>query len=178
MEGFNYYKFQIEMVRDKLNTEIDFFTSSEFHNEIVVQERIAYLQNRLGSDKPDRKIMSSVDRSGNMREIKKMDLDEYAHDMNILVFDMPWNKLKEVHRIMKIDEYVNNLNYPKKKISEETVAENKLFIKTEIVQGLKDKRFAKNKSVIDYDQKKMQIDSISSVTYNAKHGIYEIDWDE
>lgn len=97
--------------------------------------------------------------------------------MNITTFDRPWNKLKEIHKIMKINEFVDNLEYKPKKISAEKITKNKQYLKDEIIDGLKTKKFLKNKSVIEYDQHKMSIISIDSIIYNKKTHKYEVDWE-
>jgi hypothetical protein len=76
---------------------------------------------------------------------------------------------------MKIKEFIDGLDYPKKV---KRIDENREFLKQEICKGLTTKRFCKNKSIIDYDEKIMKIKSISCLGYNKKKGIYEIDWDE
>lgn len=176
-EGFDFYVYQINMGRKKLNEEINFYESSEYCREYVIAERITYLKSRLGISGYNQKILSSFDRNGNKYEIKKMNLDDYAKDMDIIVFNLPWDKLREIHKTMKIEEYISKLDYPKQKSSKDKINKNKLFLKDEIISGLKNKKFAKNKSTVDYDQVKMEITSISCVVYNKKRDVYEIDWD-
>ncbi len=177
MTFFDYYKFQTNIAIEKITEEINFYESCEYHGVLPVTERVIYLRNRLGLNKPNSSMVESFDRYGNKFEVKKMNLDEYAKDMNSLVFNRPWNKLKEFHKIMKIDEYVDNLTYDSKKSSEEKINKNKQYIKDKIIEGLRTKKFTKNKSVIEYDQNKMIIKSISCLDHIKKKNSYEIDWD-
>ena len=103
-------------------------------------------------------------------------MDEYAKDMDIFVFKKPWNKLREFHKIMKIKQFVDALEFGHK-AKEKDITKNKAYIIEEICAGLKNKKFCKNKSEVVYDQEEMKIMSISSVDYNKKTGLYEIDWD-
>lgn len=178
MSNFDYYTFQINIVIEKINEEIDFYTKSEYANHYPINEYIAYLKQRIGIDKLETTAMMQYDNAGNRREIKKMNLDEYSKDLDILVYKKPWNKLKEFHKIVKIKEFINRLEYNnKKEVNKKQIEKNKKYIKDEICSGLKNKKFGKNKSTIEYDPEPMTITSVSSVWYNKKTGLYEIDWD-
>lgn len=176
MALFNYYDFQIGLAVSKVNEEIEFFTKSEYANEYIIRERVTYLQNRLGMNKPLPRVLSSFDRNGIRREIKKMNIDDYTKDISNMMYELPWKKLKEFHKIAKFDEYVDSLIYDKK-VPDKKRKKNRDMLKAELKNGMADKRYAKGKTVIDYNQKKMLIDSISSVYLDPDSNLYEIDWD-
>ncbi|MEM3062149.1 MAG: hypothetical protein QW303_01195 [Nitrososphaerota archaeon] len=169
MDQFDYYTFQTNMVIEKINEEIEFYENCEYAEYQPIQEYLEYLKNRLGKNKVDRD--SYFDR--NKRELKKMDLDKYKKDLDVMVFRRPWNKLKEIHRIMKIREYVDGLKFGEK-CEPEKVEENKKYILDEICNGIRNKKLGKNG--ISYDPNKMTIVSISCLRYDKKTGLYEVKW--
>lgn len=177
MTNFDYHTFRIKNVSDKINKEISFYENSGYSEIYPINEYIQYLKSRLGIDKNEVTIIMQYDTKGNKRELKKMDINEYYKDMDILVFAKPWNKLKPIHKTMKIKEYINSLEYHKSAKSNQ-VAKNKEFLIKEICDGLTNKKFGKNKSEIVYDPKTMTILDISCLSYNKKTKLYEIDWDE
>ncbi|XWV24909.1 hypothetical protein QJ856_gp0872 [Tupanvirus deep ocean] len=176
MSNFDYYSFRVKTVTDKINEEIAFYESCEYNNVHPIKDYLTYLKSRIGIDKIETTTMMHYDNLGNKREIKKMNMDEYAKDMDIFVFKRPWNKLREFHKIMKIKEFIDSLEYGKK-AKQKDIKKNKEYLKEEICGGLRNKRFGKNKSEVVYDQENMVILSISSLDYNKKTGLYEIDWD-
>lgn len=175
IHNFDYHNFRFQMGVAKIKEEIEFYQNTQY--EILpINEYIAYLKNRIGADRPEFATMTAYDRSGNRYELKKMNLDEYAKDIDMMTFNRPWTKLREFHKIMKIKEFVDSLKYGKN-ATIKSVEKNKNYLKNELCKGLKTKRFVKNKSVIEYQQEVMKIKSISSVIFNKKTGLYEIDWD-
>lgn len=177
MSNFDYYNFRIKNVIDKINKEIKFYENCEYAKIYPLNEYIEYLKSRLGMDKKNEvNAMTQYDNMGNKREIKKMNLDEYTKDMDILVFSRPWNKLKIFHKMMKIKEYVNSLEY-QKKVDEKKIIKNREYILKEISNGLNNKKFGKNKAEVIYDPESRMILSISCLSYNKKTKLYEVDWD-
>jgi hypothetical protein len=176
MSNFDYYSFRIRAVTDKINEEIAFYENCDYFNVYPIKDYLVYLKSRIGTDKAEMTTMTHYDNSGNKREIKKLNMDEYTKDLDVFVFKKPWNKLREFHKIMKIKEYVDNLAY-NIKTKQKNILKNKEYLKEEICMGIKNKKFGKNKSEIIYDQEKMTIMSISSLDYNKKTGLYVIDWD-
>lgn len=176
MSNFNYYDYRIKMVTDKINEEIDFYENCDYHDVFIINDYLTYLKNRIGTNKIETTTITHYDNFGNRHEVKKMNMNEYNKDIDNIMFNKPWMKLREFHKIMKIKEYVNNLEYGKK-VKEKDILKNKKYLIDEICSGLKNKKFCKNKSEIIYDQKNMSILSISSVDYKKKTGLYEVDWD-
>ena len=131
---------------------------------------------RISTNRPVTSHVKHYDKAGNSCEIKKMNRDEYLKDIDILTYTKPWNKLKDVHKMSKIKEFINKLEYGKKVKTNEIIQNKEHLIKT-IYEGLKNKQFGKNKNQIEYDQENMSITSISCIDYNQKKGTYDIDWD-
>lgn len=177
MSNFDYYGFRIKTVTNKISEEILFFEGTEYAKVPPINKYLLYLKNRIGADRVDDRPMAHYDNLGNRFEIKKLNMDEYAKDMDAMVFKKPWNKLKEFHKTMKIKEFVNGLVYGKI-AKPKDIAKNREYLRNEICGGLKTKKFSKNKSEIMYDQDKMCIQSISSLSFNKKTGLYEIDWSD
>uniref|UniRef100_A0A6G6ACY1 Uncharacterized protein n=1 Tax=Borely moumouvirus TaxID=2712067 RepID=A0A6G6ACY1_9VIRU len=174
MAGFDYYNYRIQSVTKNIQNELNFYLNSEFANQEPLCNYISYLKNRIGIDRLEK---PKTYYENNRPEMKKMNLDEYAKDMDIMVYKKPWNKLKDFHKNMKIKEYVNKLSYDKK-VSKVDKDKNIQYIQQEILNGLKNKKFGKNKSEIIYNPDIMEITSISCISLNKKKGIYVIDWDD
>lgn len=177
--NFDYYSLQRDNAIKKINEEIAFYEETPLIIHYTVNEYLLYLKNnRLGIN---RNFVATgpvvlMDKMGNRKEVHKMNMDEYAKDIVEESFRKPWNKLRPVHKMMKITEYVSNLKF-KNKISADKIDENKNFILSEIEKGMKEKKFLKGGSVITYDETALKIKSISCIVFNKKKGIYQIDWD-
>ncbi|AKI79122.1 hypothetical protein [Acanthamoeba polyphaga mimivirus] len=177
MASFDYYSFRVEYVTKHINKEIEFYTQTEYNLEKPISEYVSYLGTRIGKDRQEQTVISQYDIYGNKQEIKKMNLNEYAKDMEVMMFKKPWTKLKPFHKIMKIKTYIDTLSYDKK-IKEDVISKNKEELIDEITKGLTEKKFGtKNKSEIVYDLDKMEITNISCVDYDKKKKLYYIDWD-
>lgn len=177
MSNFDYYNFQIKNAKGSINKEIEFYQGCDWARAPAISQYLLYLKGRLGMDKQEPLSITRYDSSGARHVIERLNPDEYAKDMDILVFKRPWSTLKNFHKIMKIKEFVHNLKYgPKVKPTD--VEKNKSMLKEEICKGLSKKKFGKNKSEVIYDSKLMAITSISCLSFVKKTGIYEVDWDE
>uniref|UniRef100_A0A6C0C6U8 Uncharacterized protein n=1 Tax=viral metagenome TaxID=1070528 RepID=A0A6C0C6U8_9ZZZZ len=169
---FNYQKFREDKLVGKVTNEIKFYSESEYSEVYPIKEYIDYLKERIGVGQTGTKFYTNY-RYQDTNAFKTMEMDEYQKDMEIEIFQRPWKQLKEFHKISKITEYVNKLPYTSKDAA--AIEENKQYLIKELCDGLKAKRYAKNKSNIDYDEKGMQIKSISCV--EKKKGLYTIEWD-
>lgn len=178
--NFDYYAFHSNTIVNSIKTEIDFYEQLGLTKvKSPIKDYCDYLTTRITLDKPDLPTMTIYDMTGNSHEIKKMNPDEYTQTLDIIMFRKPWPKLREFHKIMKIKEYCDKLPFESKKhpVDKKTADKNKDDIVKQILEGLKNKRFAKNKSEITYDMNQMQITKISAVV-KGKNGLYVIDWDE
>ena len=175
--NFDYYNFRIKHASEEIKEEIDFFENHYYSWVPPLSEYVIYLMGRISTNKPVISHINHYDKAGNKCEIQKMNRDEYLKDIDIITYRRPWNKLKDVHKLTKIKEFVDELEY-KKKIKSIEITKNREFLAKEIYNGLKNKKFGKNKSQIDYDQENRTITSISCIEYNKKTGVYDIDWDE
>ena len=85
---------------------------------------------------------------------------------NEYMYKKPWNKLSEVHKIIKIKEYVKNqLGIIDKKYETELIKQLTKYIKNKIL--------SKKKSV-NYDMYKAKIISIPSLKYDGNKYIIDI----
>jgi hypothetical protein len=66
----------------------------------------------------------------------------------------PWSKLTQIHKVIKIKEFVNNLD-----ISNQTEKEN---LKDKLIDQIKEK---KSKNKVNYDESKGKILSISNLSF-------------
>jgi hypothetical protein len=172
--SFDYYNFRHITLTDKINEEILFYEQSEYANVNLFKEYILYLRTRIGKDKIEPVPIYRYDKIGNKCEITKMNLDEHVKNMTDITYKRPWSKLKEFHKISKIKEFIDNLKF---KANPNLIEKNKKYLLDQISNGLRTKKFVKNKSEVVYDPKQMKIINISCIVYNRKKGLYNIDWD-
>ncbi len=176
MDSFDYYDFRLKMVTEKINKEIDFYNKCEYASAPIIANYLTYLNGRFYNGKffPDN--MTHYDKNGNKYEIEKMDWSKYDKDIDIFNFKKQWNKIKPFHKIMKINQFINDLNYGKKATEKDIIKNRKSIIK-KLVDGLSTKKFCKNKNEIIYDPEKMTITSISCLHYNKRTGLYKVIYD-
>jgi hypothetical protein len=86
--------------------------------------------------------------------------ETYTEDF---VYKKPWNKLNIIHKKIKLDEYVNNLDIEDSEI--------KKHLKSQFASMLKNKKLTK-KNEVEYDAINGKIISISSLKY--KNNNYNI----
>jgi len=77
------------------------------------------------------------------------------------LYTKSWNKLNQIHKVIKIKEFINNL---------EINEVNKEILKDELIEMSKDK---KKKNKINYDEVKCKIINISSLIFTD--GKYKIE---
>jgi len=169
---FDYQKFREDKLIGKVTDEIKFYSESEYSSIYPIKDYINYLEQRIGVGPNITKQYSNY-YTQNTNTFKTMVMDEYNKDMDIDTFARPWKKLREIHKITKINEFVDSLSYNIKNAA--TVRKNKQYLIAELSNGMKTKLFSKDKSSVDYDEKEMRIRSISCI--NKKNGLYIIDWD-
>lgn len=80
------------------------------------------------------------------------------------VYKKPWNKMNIIHKKIKLDEFVNNLDIDD--------LEMKKHLKSQFVSMLKNKQLTK-KNEVEYDAINGKIISVSSLKY--KNNNYNID---
>jgi len=101
----------------------------------------------------------STNSSGNEQSITETDIISENIDY---LYAKPWNKLNQIHKIIKIKEFINNLEineYDKEELREQ------------LIDMIKDK---KKKNKINYDEVKCKIINISSLIFiNGKYKIEE-----
>jgi len=106
------------------------------------------IKNKIKINLPDTKETSNEDTNTNTEsEIKYS--DEY-------IYKKPWNKLNSVHKIIKIKEFINNLE------SDDIDMKNKL--KLTFIDMVKEKKLSK-KNDINYDSNIGNIISIPILQY-------------
>lgn len=171
MNNFDYYNFRKKQITSKIKEEIEFYEKSGYSKISPIANYASYLELRITANN---KNYFTYNQNFEKPDMIKMDTDEYFKYLDNLSFNKPWNKLREYHKIMKINQYIDGLNYGK--INENKIIANKNEIKEKLIQGIKDKKFLKNKNTIEYDKEKMTITFISCLFFMKKEGIYKIKW--
>ena len=179
--NFDYYEMRIKNVRHVVETERDFYLNNPEINDVsIILEYATYLTSRIQSDRIETEEIVRYDAKGNRSDIKKMNIDNHAISINILVYSKPWIRLKEFHKVVKLKEFVDGLVYEPRKskpLDEVKVAANREALKKQLISGIGEKRYGKNKTEIDYDVVGMRIRSIDGVVYRRKKCEYRIEWD-
>jgi hypothetical protein len=81
------------------------------------------------------------------------------------LYKKPWQKLNTIHKILKIKEFVNNLNISSN--------EEKEKLKGDLIMLIKNKILTKKENV-DYDDENGKILNIKKLQYNNKYYITDI----
>lgn len=172
MNRFDYYEFRRNRIAKKVSTELEYYRSIRCQESC--KPYIEYLRNRIEEDKNIIVPLTCCDKKGNTFEIKKMDMDEYLRDIGVSVYQQSWKKLKHIHKMKKIEEYIENLSYTSN--NKEKIEKNKRDILKELEQFLIDKNFSKRKDLFIYDEENGKIVDINYISYNKKKKIYHIEW--
>lgn len=175
MTAFDYYDFRRTRIADKIEHEKNIITEEIGSVLQPDDEYIMYLTNRIGTEPVDApKTMTIINKFNAVEQIEKLDMNEHNKDMDRISYQKPWVKLRDFHKIIKIKEFVANLEYPKK-ISEPEKEKNRQKILEQLLLGLKEKKIGKNKSEITYNETEMRIEDIDCLT--MQNNKYYIDWD-
>lgn len=167
-DNFDYYNFRIKTITENIQGEIDWYVSHGYTAIPQLKTYIEYLQKRI--NKPtsfNNMIYTKYDTKGNKCELKNIDIEQYSKDMDVFVFKKPWNKMQRFHKIMKIKEFVASLPYDTN-TNADVIAANRAYILAELINGIDNKKFNKNGSVVDWCPVNFKIGSISCLTYNKK----------
>jgi hypothetical protein len=134
----------------KIKEEISFYRTSPYAALPPLKEYLEYLEERI---------------RGSEYFHPKMNIEEYARELDILVFQKSWAKLKDYHKMMKIKEYLTSLNPPpSSKILEILLKKFSILVHN--------KKF--NHNAIEYDSHKMCIVKIKCLKYiNGKYRIIQ-----
>ena len=164
------------MVTENVNDEILFYESCELSKLDTIVRYVNYLKTRIGLNVVTTKNTTHYDKKGNKCELQKIDIDEYTKNLDSIIYHSPWKKLKNFHKITKINEYIDSLAY-NKNIDPKIINKNKENIKNELAKGMESKKFLKNKNEIIYDEKNAIIKSIDCLVYDNKSKLYYIEWE-
>ena len=174
---FDYYKFRENRLIGKITTEIVFIEKNyDYCEDYPIKDYLDYLKVRIGIGQPEFKpqLNYRVAYGNNNNGLKTMVMDEYNKDMDADTFKRPWKKLREIHKVTKINEYIKTLPY-EKKISEIEIESNHKYLLDELCKGLKTKCFTKDKSTVEYNEEEMIITSISCIE-KTNMDLYKINW--
>lgn len=176
MDNYSYYDFRIRKITETVNEELAFYESCNYVSLPFIAQYITYLKSRIGiNQEPVVKKYFYHNYISNIQPVKKLDMNEHGKDMDILVFKKPWNKLHNIHKYLKIKEYVDNLIFLPT-TNKEDIESNRKYIQESILTGLREKKFKKGKDEITYNEQEMKISDINVISFNDKTGLYEIEW--
>ena len=180
VDNYDYYKLRIQRVSKSVSREVEFFSNTPYADVGIIGEYLAIQKSRLTNDRADKKN-NKYESSYVRPNIVELDPKTYVNELELHAFNKEWTKLRPFHRTMKIKEYVKELEYNKSKrspkVSQRKIDSNRKHIQHAILQGLKEKKFGKNKCQLNYNPEKMKIESIECVFFDKNTGLYEVDWD-
>ena len=140
--------------------ELKYFNNLKFevsNSKINIDHSI--LDNKIDNILKKINILKANDLSNDNEVLSVTETDILSENTDYL-FLKPWIKLNQTHKIIKIKEFINNL---------ETNKNDKEIIKDTIIENIKNKKKIK----LLYDEKKGKIVSISELGF--KNGRYFID---
>jgi len=158
--GPDYYNFVIEGIIQTTNKELEFYKKYPFIN--LDHEINTYLTNQK----------NRIDSTEFYNKNNLVNMKDYENKLEEYVYKKEWKKLKVVHKKHKINQYIDTLKYDIK--NKTKIKTNKKYLFDEIIKGMEDKKLKKN-IVIDYDEKKMQIISISCIVFDEETGLYVVE---
>jgi hypothetical protein len=180
MDDFDIYEFHQNFTQQYLQKEISFFEKSNFPNPLL-WDHLEKLNNRRVknvtlSESGDVNTALFLDTSTKRFQLKKMDVTDYNNYMDDYVYKKPWSRLREFHRIVKLREYIDSLEYDEKLLSTnmDKIKKNKEMLITQLIELLKNKELSKKKNQVLYDVDKTKIIEIGCVVLNPKTKLYDI----
>ncbi len=174
---FNYQILRKNLIKQQVEYEMIMYMKNKYAKCLPIVNYIEYLKSRIDTEEDAQsKFVTYYDKMGNRISRQKMNIGEHEKDLDVMVYNKTWNKLKLIHKTLKIKEYFTNLKYGNKAKSKD-IKKNREKCMRMILNGIAEKKFSKNKNQIEYDMNNMVITSISCLSYNKKTGLYEIDFD-
>ena len=147
-EEYNLEVMQVNLNIKYLNNLINGCSKSNINCENI-KKKLNKLDNEIKDIQnyslTEQKIKIATDMSG--KGITETETIDY-------LYLKPWTKLTQIHKVIKIKEFVNNLD-----ISNQTEKEN---LKDKLIDQIKEK---KTKNKINYDETKGKILSISNLSF-------------
>ena len=140
----------------------------EIIENIKLDLQVKYLNNLIIGCKKVNINTKNIEKE--LKKISDVDVDNYSitekYNLNSEKIDYlylkPWSKLTLIHKIIKIKEFINNLNINNDEESD--------IIKEKLINFIKDKK----KFKINYDENKGKITSISNLTFeNNKYKLID-----
>jgi len=178
MEEFDIYDFHQNFTQQYLQKEISFFEKSTFPNQLL-WDHLEKLNNRriknvTANDSADTNNMALfLDTSTKRFQLKKIDVNDYNNYMDEYVYKKAWSRLREFHRIVKLREFVDALEYDST-VPADKVAKNRTTVIETLIQCLKNKDLSKKKNQVIYDIDQTKITEIGCVALNTKSKLYEV----
>lgn len=97
----------------------------------------------------------------------KMEIKHVYDEITKLMFQKPWNKLPEIHKILKVKEFVNQLI----QLNDKKSQKKKKKLLEKLVNGIRKRELTK-KNTVEYDSKNACIIKINKLEYNEEKKVY------
>lgn len=106
------------------------------------------------------------------KNCQKMNTDELHKHLDTDCYQKPWNRLKNVHKYIKIKDFIDELIYPDD-VDPDMIDKNKKYLFTKI-EELIEKKLIKQKDVVLYNEEDCKILEFNIIEFNKKKKKYII----
>lgn len=145
---FDYTNYRIQFVKQALHEELNFFENHALTKMHAICEYKSYLQVRLGLDPVS---LHYSQRNNN----HKLHVEDYLNDVESTVYRKPWTKLRLCHKIIKMQEFINQLDHDVDK-----------DMMSKITTLLSAKAQISKQLGIKYDANTMRITEVDAIVYS------------
>jgi hypothetical protein len=154
----------INIVMNKLNIKYyeSIIISLEKQNNNNSQSYIVWLQEKMAKLSNN---ISTVTESEPVQSVQSVQHNNTT-DNHMELYKKPWNKLNQVHKILKIKEFINSLT--------NIDVNEKDKLKDKLIELIKNKVLSK-KEKINYDENNGKIISLLNLEYKNNKYIYNIE---
>ena len=153
--------------------ELDKYVS--FLNTVYIQNLITYGEkNNINTDHLTNNLELSVSES-EKSEVSEKNLEFSEKNLEFseknlefseeYLYKKTWTKLSKIHKIIKIKEFINNLNIEKENIKNNLEKELTKLVKNNILT---------KKNMVNYDQNNSKIISIPNLSYKSGKYIIQV----
>jgi len=165
MIPIDYYDYQKKNISDRIKKEMDLLKKSPHMAYSALHKAYySYLKLRINYETSGNVKMKNITK---LEELKP----SIQGDIQKTLYDKPWHRLKETHKLIKFREFVEKLEYKKPNLK------NKAKVLKELLYGLKEKRYGQSKVQVEYDQDKMEIVSVQCLSYSKKRNMWIVTWE-
>ena len=169
----DYYLARVGRISARIDNELASLSAHGYLSVPGVREYASYLAGRIGRGEYDPTAVRKWDAWGGQREVRTLDPQAYAQQAYRQALQKDFNKLAPFHKVQMFRAYVASLPYSRRALGVEA---NREEILAQLVQGIDDKMYNKNKTEVSYDGEAGRILNVPSVYIPEDERLYIVDW--